>query len=301
MELRRGHLRYFVTVAEEGSVTRAAAKLHITQPTLSQAISLLESDLGIALLQRHGRGVRLTADGDAFLVKARAALSAWTDAFSVGVTHRDIRANTIVFGFLGVPPGLDSPVPLERFLQTHPDIDLRYQELPFPTRSTSSWLGEADVGVCHRPPPDAEVWTHLLRSERRVALLPHSHLLADREELSVADLLEEKFIGIHSSVDPTWAGFWSLDDHRGGAPARVTADAAANPQEVLAALALRDAITTVPSSVARLFAGPQPGLVAIPVNDAPPAQITLFGHRDSHNPRVASLLAFARGEAELRN
>jgi DNA-binding transcriptional LysR family regulator len=301
MELRRGHLRYFVTVAEEGSVTRAAEKLHISQPTLSQAISLLESDLGIALLQRHGRGVRLTADGDAFLVKARAALSAWMDAFSVGVTHGRERTNTIIFGFLGVPPGLDSPVPLERFLRTNPEIDLRYHELPFPTRSTSTWLGEADVGVCHQPPPDPEVWTHLLRSERRVALLPNNHALAGRDELTVADLLEETFIGFHPSVDPAWAGFWSLDDHRGSPPRCVTADSVANPQEVLAALALRDAITTVPSSVARILVGPPPGLVAIPVPDAPPAQITLFGHRDSHNPRVAALLAFARGGAELRS
>jgi len=122
------------------------------------------------------------------------ALSAWTDAFSVGVTHGHARTNTIVFGFLGIPPGLDSPVPLERFLEARPEIDLRYHELPFPTRSTSAWLGEADVGVCHQPPPDAEVWTHLLRSERRVALLPSSHALAGRDALTVADLLEETFM-----------------------------------------------------------------------------------------------------------
>ena len=55
MAFRRGHLHYFVTVAEEGHITRAAEKLHITQPTLSQAIALLESDLGFPLLERQGR------------------------------------------------------------------------------------------------------------------------------------------------------------------------------------------------------------------------------------------------------
>ncbi|HWD10487.1 MAG TPA: LysR family transcriptional regulator [Solirubrobacteraceae bacterium] len=295
MELRRGHLRYFVTVADEASITRAAAKLHISQPTLSQAISLLESDLGLALLERHGRGVKLTPDGDVFLVKARAAVSAWADAFAVGEPYRNMRANATVFGFLGVPPGLDSPLPLQRFLRAHPDWDLRYLELPFPTRETSVWLGEADVAVCHRPPPDAEVWRHPLRSERRVALVSSAHPLAARDELGVADLLEETFIGFHRSVDPDWAGFWSLDDHRGAPPRRVTADAAANPQEVMAALALRHAITTVPASVARLLAGPAVRLAAIPVADALPAQLELFGRKDTHNPRVAALLAFARG------
>jgi DNA-binding transcriptional LysR family regulator len=295
MELRRGHLRYFVTVADEASITRAAAKLHVSQPTLSQAISLLESDLGLALLERHGRGVKLTPDGDAFLVKARAAVSAWAEAFAVGEPYRNVRANAIVFGFLGVPPGLDSPLPLQRFLQAHPDCDLRYLELPFPTRETSVWLGEADVAVCHRPPPDAEVWRHTLRSERRVALVSSAHPLAARGEVGVADLLEETFIGLHRSVDPDWAGFWSLDDYRGAPPRRVTADAAANPQEVMAALALREAITTVPESAARLLVGPVVSLVAIPVADALPAQLELFGRKDTHNPRVAALLAFARG------
>jgi DNA-binding transcriptional LysR family regulator len=294
MELRRGHLLYFVTVAEQGSITRAAEKLHVSQPTLSQAISLLESDLGLPLLQRHGRGVRLTPDGDAFLVKARAALSAWTHAFTVGDPLGHGRENTIVFGFLGIPPALDSPVPLERFMRANPDIDLRYRELPFPTPSTSAWLGEADVAVCHQPPPDTGVWAYPVRSEQRVALAPQSHALASCRELTVAQLLDETFIGFHASVDSTWAGFWSLDDHRGAEPRHTTADGAANPQEVMAALALREAITTVPTSVGRLVVASLPGLVAVPVRDAHPAQITLVGHKHSHNPRVAALLAFAR-------
>lgn len=294
IELRRGHLRYFVTLADEASMTRAAKKLHISQPTLSQAMTVLEADLGLVLLERHGRGIRLTPEGQAFLGKARAAMSAWADAFAVGEIYANAREDAIVFGFLGVPPGLDSPVALEHFLHAHPDMDLRYLELPFPTRETSTWLGEADVAVCHRPPADPQVWRHPLRSERRIALVPSANALAGRSELSLEEVLGETFIGFHPSVDPTWAGFWSLDDHRGAPPARVTADGAANPQEVMAALALRQAITTVPESVARLVAGPVVSLEAIPVIDALPAQIELFGRKDTRNTQVAALLAFAR-------
>src|SRR5205823_11580748 len=77
---KRGQLRYFVTVADEGQMTRAARKLHVAQPALSHAIAQLEAELGIELLQRHARGVSLTPAGEAFLVKARTALAAGTEA-----------------------------------------------------------------------------------------------------------------------------------------------------------------------------------------------------------------------------
>ena len=63
---RARHLRYFVTVVEEGQITRAAAKLHMAQPALSQAIADLESRLGLRLLIRHTRGVALTPNGEVF-------------------------------------------------------------------------------------------------------------------------------------------------------------------------------------------------------------------------------------------
>src|SRR6195256_3101087 len=80
MDFKRGKLRNFVGVAEEGQMTRAARKLHLAQPALSQAISQLESELGLLLLERHARGVTLTAAGEAFLPKARAVVAAADDA-----------------------------------------------------------------------------------------------------------------------------------------------------------------------------------------------------------------------------
>ena len=63
MTFRRGHLDYFVAVAEEGQITRAAVRLHVAQPALSQAMAQLESELGVMLLTRHSRGVTLTPGG----------------------------------------------------------------------------------------------------------------------------------------------------------------------------------------------------------------------------------------------
>jgi DNA-binding transcriptional LysR family regulator len=66
MSFKRGHLLYYVTVAEAGQITRAARRLHVAQPALSRAITQLESDLGFKLLERHARGVTLTPAGEAF-------------------------------------------------------------------------------------------------------------------------------------------------------------------------------------------------------------------------------------------
>jgi DNA-binding transcriptional LysR family regulator len=298
MNFKRGHLLYFVTVADAGQITRAARRLNMAQPALSRAITQLESDLGFKLLERHARGVTLTPAGEAFLVKARAAVSAWSDALASAQSMARVRRGTVEFGFVGVPPGLDSPVLMETFAQDYPEIDVCYRELGFPSALVSSWLADVDVAVCHRPPSDPAVWEHTLRREPRVVLTSSRHRLAGSRELSVADVLDETFIGFDPSVDPAWAGFWSLDDHRGESPRRLTADRAANPHEVLAALMVRDAITTVPGAVAGLVPEFLAGVVTIALRDAAPATIVMVGHEDRANPLVASLLEFAHASAD---
>ena len=147
MQFRRGHLRYFATVADEGQITRAARKLHVTQPALSRAMGELESELGVRLIERHARGITLTPAGERFLVSARAAVAAWTDAVANARSHAEVDSSAVEFGFLGVPPGLDSPRVLEEFAQAHPAIELRFRELPFPYTPTKSWLADVDVGA----------------------------------------------------------------------------------------------------------------------------------------------------------
>jgi DNA-binding transcriptional LysR family regulator len=293
MQFRRGHLRYFVAVAEEGQITRAARKLHLAQPALSQAIAQLESDLGVELLHRHARGVSLTPAGEAFLVKAREAVAAWSEAIAHARSVADEVQGTIEFGFIGIPPAVDSPAPFEAFARAHPGVDIRYRELPFPGPSTSAWLADVDVVVAHQPSKDDRVWTQLVRHEPRVAIVPSRHRLASRRELPLEEVLGETFVGLHPSIDPEWAGFWSLDDHRGGRPAAITRDRAATAPEVLAALTARDAITTVPASVATALATPGAPVEAIPVRGAAPATIVIAGLLERGSPAVAALRAFA--------
>lgn len=292
MEFRRGHLRYFVAVAEAGQMTRAARKLHIAQPALSQAIAQLESDVGVTLLERHARGVTPTPAGEAFLAKARVAVSAWTEAVAAARLLGDVDAGTIEFGFVGRPPGLDSPDALEAFARHHPHIEIRYREMSFPSSSTSEWLEDVDVAVVHLPDCDADTWSELVREEPRVVLAPPRHPIATRPEVSPEEVLDETFVGFHPLVDAGWASFWNLDDVRGGPPRESTRDRAANAQEVLAALAVRPCITTVPASVAAM-ARAMGGLVPIPLRDAAPVRIGLLGRDDRRTVHVEALRTFA--------
>ena len=154
MALRSSQLRYLVTVADEGQVAGAAARLHVTPHTVTQAIASLESELGFTVLERHARGVKLTPAGERFLIKARQALEAEMDAAQTAQWLARVARGTIEFGFVGVPPGLDSPGPMSRFAETHPEIDLRYRELPFPGRSTSDWLSDRQTPVRASPSRD---------------------------------------------------------------------------------------------------------------------------------------------------
>src|SRR5437762_3398182 len=171
MPLRLEQLRYFVAVAEEEQLTRAAHRLHLAQPALSKAISQLEGELGVELFARQARGVALTPAGTAFLTKARIALAATADA--VWTAERLARAarGTIRVGFIGPPPMLNAPELFAVFADAHPEAEISFHGLPFPSDPTPSWLGEVDVAFCHSPPEDARVRVQAVRSEPRVILV----------------------------------------------------------------------------------------------------------------------------------
>jgi DNA-binding transcriptional LysR family regulator len=293
-------LRCFVAVAEEGQITRAARRLHLAQPALSSAIEKLESNLGVLLLERHPRGVRLTAGGGAFLVKARAALAAVADAEHVAQAAAAPGAGTLEIGFIGPPPAMKALGVLATFGESYPRVEVSFRELPFPCGSSSSWLDGVDVAFCHPPDLSPGIAVAALRSEPRVLLVPADHRLAPREELTVADVLDETFLGYHADVQGGWAAFHSLDDHRGGPPRTVTAERARTSLEMLAMLGSGRGVTTLPACDADIIPKVLPGVAAIPLCDARPFTLAMAWREEARSPTVAALAALcsslARGE-----
>lgn len=193
MELR--HLRYFVAVAEEGSLTVAAEKrLHTAQPSLSRQLRDLEYEVGTALFVRSARGVELTPAGRAFLDHARLALGQAAEAIQAARRAARPPRETFSVGFL-TGQEVDWLPHVTRILRAYlPTIEFKVMSLYSPDVGDALQSGEIDLGFLRREPrPDVSY--RLIAKEPLVAVLPSNHRLATRAEVSASDLEGETFIG----------------------------------------------------------------------------------------------------------
>jgi DNA-binding transcriptional LysR family regulator len=287
-------LRYFVVAAEEGQITRAAQKLNLAQPALSRTIAQLEAQMGVKLLQRHARGVSLTEAGEELLVKAQAVLDALADVERMSQSLARSTRGSAELGFLGTSPMIDAPDLITTFSSEHPEFHLSYRQLSFPRGSSAEWIAEVDVGMCFAATPHPDVCLEPVRSEPRVVLVAKTHPLAQREQLTLADVLDETFCGTDPGLEPVRVGFWRFDDHRGGPAPHVTNDHATNPFEIAAVVATGAAIAATPESNAAHALRALTNVAAIPVVDADPATLSLVLRKGSESPLIEALVATAR-------
>ena len=169
------------------------------------------------------------------------------------------------------------------------------RELRFPGAGTADWISRVDVALCFSPAAGSDFRMHVLREEPRCLLMHRRHPLACRSELRVQELLDEEFCGLHPSVDPGWAGLWSLDDHRGEPAPRLTRDGAGSFMEMVAATSTTRCVSVLPMVVARSIAGEAGKLVARRIVDASPATCTLTWLASGENALTA---AFGRAAAD---
>ncbi|PRY30242.1 LysR family transcriptional regulator [Pseudosporangium ferrugineum] len=195
MELR--HLEYFVTVADERSFTRAAARLHVVQSGVSAAIKALEREFGTPLLERTSKRVALTGAGEVLLPRARAALDAARAARDAVDEVRGGLRGTLRIGTLTSIDLVDVPALLGAFHRAHPAVTLR---LTVSARGSAGLMdaladGSLDVALVSVPgrPPGTVHLRQLLRQPLELVLAP-GHRLAGRDEITVADLADEPFV-----------------------------------------------------------------------------------------------------------
>ncbi|UHA71876.1 LysR substrate-binding domain-containing protein [Paenibacillus sp. 481] len=192
MDLRKLH--YFIAVAEELHFNRAAQKLNMTQPPLSQQIQVLEEELGVKLLERNKRHVRLTPAGAVFLEEAKMILAQlersikMTQLASKGITGH------LVVGFVDSAVG-DSMVDIfKAFRERFPQIQLTLREMTS-AQQTQALLDETiHVGFLRSTEPAKYIQYRNFTNESLVAVLPEQHPLAGEPSLSVRSLATEPFI-----------------------------------------------------------------------------------------------------------
>jgi DNA-binding transcriptional LysR family regulator len=264
-------LRYFVTLAEAGTYTRAAELLHLSTPSLSQQIGKLERDLGIQLVERDHRGARLTEAGAEFLDEATKILAAHDHA--IGAVRRHVRARQrqIRIGFLATVAGPRTHAILAALRNRLPDIKTDLVQVTWAEQVTAVATGVVDV-VFARPPLDpGRLATYPVFSEGRVVAMAADHRLAQKSQLSVDDLSGVVHADTDSASDE-WRRWWSVDPRPDGTPV-IYGPMVHGIEETLEIVANTDAIVVTAESVATTY--PRRDIAYRPLTGVEPARIVL--------------------------
>ncbi|MBD8868021.1 LysR substrate-binding domain-containing protein [Nocardioides donggukensis] len=196
MELR--HLRYYVAVAEQRHFGRAAERLHMAQPPLSQQIRQLEAELGVTLLSRTTRKVDLTPAGSAYLERAREILAAVDAAGDEANRIAAGRTGRLMVGCVGSATYSLLPA-LAKALRTElPDVDFGFRgEMLSPDQAAALRDGTLDLALLRRLPDSSDLAMSEVRRERLLVAIPQEHRYAHRRRLRVPELAGEGLI-IHA-------------------------------------------------------------------------------------------------------
>lgn len=200
VELR--HLRSFLALAEELHFGRAAARLGIAQPPLSQQIQRLEKLLEIRLVERTSRRVQLTDAGQAFRVEAERVLLGMETAITAARRAGRGEAGELRVAFAATVMFLALPRIIRQFRDQFPGVHLDLRELPTGSQLAGLHAGEIDIGFVREPRADAAlVIETVMREPLRIAV-NRSHPLAARATLAVRDLATEPFVLFPAELAP---------------------------------------------------------------------------------------------------
>lgn len=252
MELR--HLRYFVAVAEELHFGRAAARLHIAQPPLSQQIRALEGELGGSLFHRTRRRVELTDAGRAFLPEARATLAQAERAREALQEVRTGERGRLAVGFVTSACHTVLPAAVRDFRARYPNVEVTLHEMTPAAQLDALIRRGIDVGLL-RPPVDMEgIATEIVLHEPLAVAIPAEHPRAKRKGLRLLDLREEPFILFPRRHGPGLSDV-AHEACRGAGFAPRVAHEPNEMQALLAHVASGLGISIVPASIASFHPG----------------------------------------------
>ena len=276
MELR--HLRCFLAIAEEGTLTRAATRLHLTQPVVSRTLRQLEDHLGVRLIDRSTHHLGLTAAGHSFRIRAASAVAAADAAFDpaqLGVWPLRLGHAWSAFGEFTVSL-------LRSLLQEHPDVPLELRRIE--DRTAGLARGEVDAALLRGPVTTPGIRTEPLMMEPRLAAVPDGTPLAARSRLTLGDLAGYPMVP--NTASGTTTDLWPASI-RPGATIEV-----ANTDDWLAAIAAGKAVGVTTTATASVH--PYPGIAYRPLAGAADLTVSLAWTHPPTHPAIAKLVTLAR-------
>jgi DNA-binding transcriptional LysR family regulator len=289
MELR--HLRYFVTLAEELHFGRAAERLHIAQPPLSQQIRQLETELGFQLFYRTKRTVKLTEAGEGFLKDVQQVLRQLEQAVQAGRQASRGEVGQLVVGFVSSAAYNILPTILRTFRTAVPTVSLELHELT--SDQQLAWLqaGRLDVGFLRPPIEDPRFCLEVILQEPLVIALPDTHPLSHTSAISLNLIASEPFILFPRPLAPgLYDQIISLCQQAGFSPHVV--QEAIQMQTIVSLVAAELGVAIVPASLRHLQ---RTGVVYKTLQEPTPmAEIAMIWRCDHQSPTLQRLMDVVR-------
>lgn len=288
MNLQFRHIRSFIAVASEGNFARAAKRLHVSQPALSQTVIQFEQDIGFPVFERTTRSVVLTVAGRQVLAQAL-KLEKAIDAFH-GELHsiRSALTGTLRVGFMIGTAVQFLPEIVREFEKLRPNAQLQLEEFNFSDPSAGLRDGKVDCGIIRPPVGVDDIEIVAIAREKCVVCLPSIHRLTGATSVTLADILDEPIIAAPGGG--IWRDYWIANDHRQGRPANVSFEVATVESE-LQAVASGKGISITSESTAHYYA--RPGVVFRPIDDMPEC-VMAVGFRPTPNSLVADFIQVAK-------
>jgi len=287
-----------VTLAEELHFGRAAKRLAMTQPPLSQSLGKLERELGVRLVERTRRRVALTPAGAAFLEEARATLGRAAHAVEAAQRAERGEIGRLAVGFLAATAYTLLPLILRDFARAFPGVKLELRELLLPQQLEALLRGDIGVGLLRPPVVEAELGSETILTEPFVVALPARHPLCALERVAPARLAGEPFVMFPRQPGLVFHDIVMEFCLRAGFRPRV-AQEANQTHTVVGLVSAGIGVALVPASTQRIRL---PGVAYRALRGAAPRSRTaLAWRRSDSSPVVTAFLDVARRVAKQVN
>lgn len=281
LDLNLRSLRALVTVVEEGHFGRAAAKLYVTGPALSQQIRRLEQHLGLRLIDRDAHPLLLTPAGELFIPHAYRLLEAAQDAALELTQLARKQVGTLRIGFINGGAGR-----LTTSLLTRLSTPLELTQLEWPEQLSAVTSGRVDASFVRPPMPPADGLTlDRITTEPRVVALHREHRLALRSSVSIDELDDEIHVGTDQMMDE-WKAWWAVDPRPSGRAVQY-GQIVRTMDEELQVVATGAAIAITAASIASYYSGVE--VKFVPVVDIEPCAIDLCTRTGDDHPGVLEI------------
>jgi DNA-binding transcriptional LysR family regulator len=296
MELR--HLRYFVAVAEMLNFTKAAARLHLAQPSLTRQIHNLEEEIGVRLLNRSKTQVALTEEGRAFLVDAKRILALATESILAVQRLSRGEMGQLNIAYLSNSDFELLPETLGAFRKAFPHIALNLFDM-VPAEQFRALEGrKIDLGFAGLHPPASMArlqWESIAR-HRTVVVLPLKHPLARKPQVSLRELKTMFFVGLSEKTHPGFRNWLSETCQQAGFTPRILQDAELEPA-LMTFVAEGLGVSLAREHIKKL---PHPGVAFRPLTPPVKSDYCIAWNRDNDSRALQQYIQIVKGLASVK-